>query len=261
METHAQELHKAPGHGWRHYLFEFFMLFLAVFCGFMAENEREHLVENQKEKEYVNSMMEDLKKDSAFLMLTMHKLIPYHLMWLDSTIRLLELADKKGKDRQIYQADFLGTAWDYDYFPTERTLSQLRSTAYELIRNKNAAKAMSQLEDDYNFYFKWNTYVQDRQNELDYGAGAFADRNVVDSIAFMAFRTVQNDPLIDLKLSDIPRSAAVKISDAGALKTYLEKLKDYAYYLQANIKPEHALYLNFITKTMQVIRGEYDLHD
>ncbi|HEY4874217.1 MAG TPA: hypothetical protein VIH86_01465 [Puia sp.] len=30
MEVHSQELHKAPGHGWKHYLFEFFMLFLAV---------------------------------------------------------------------------------------------------------------------------------------------------------------------------------------------------------------------------------------
>jgi len=38
METHAHHLHKAPGKKWTHYLFEFFMLFLAVFCGFLAEN-------------------------------------------------------------------------------------------------------------------------------------------------------------------------------------------------------------------------------
>jgi hypothetical protein len=30
METHAQELHKAPGQGLKHYLFEFLMLFLAI---------------------------------------------------------------------------------------------------------------------------------------------------------------------------------------------------------------------------------------
>ena len=28
------------------------MLFLAVFCGFLAENFREHLVERRQEKEY-----------------------------------------------------------------------------------------------------------------------------------------------------------------------------------------------------------------
>ena len=45
METHAHHLHKSPGHGWKHYLFEFLMLFLAVFAGFLAENKREHIVE------------------------------------------------------------------------------------------------------------------------------------------------------------------------------------------------------------------------
>ena len=34
MEVHAHDLHKAPGHGLKHYLFEFLMLFLAVFAGF-----------------------------------------------------------------------------------------------------------------------------------------------------------------------------------------------------------------------------------
>ena len=34
----------------RHYLFEFFMLFLAVFCGFLAENFREHIVEKKTGK-------------------------------------------------------------------------------------------------------------------------------------------------------------------------------------------------------------------
>jgi hypothetical protein len=30
METHAHDLHKAPAHGWKHYFFEFLMLFLAL---------------------------------------------------------------------------------------------------------------------------------------------------------------------------------------------------------------------------------------
>ncbi|HMG69294.1 MAG TPA: hypothetical protein VK588_16465 [Chitinophagaceae bacterium] len=55
MEVHAHELHKVPGHGWKHYFFEFFMLFLAVFCGFLAENWREHIVDQEREKQYVKS--------------------------------------------------------------------------------------------------------------------------------------------------------------------------------------------------------------
>jgi hypothetical protein len=63
METHAHHLHKAPGRGFQHYLFEFFMLFLAVFSGFLAESWREHLGEVQREKKYMQMMTEDLEQD------------------------------------------------------------------------------------------------------------------------------------------------------------------------------------------------------
>ena len=67
METHAQELHKAPGHGLKHYLFEFLMLFLAVFCGFLAENYRETLVNKEKELHYIQNIVADLKSDTSDL--------------------------------------------------------------------------------------------------------------------------------------------------------------------------------------------------
>src|SRR6478609_1394706 len=52
---------------WQHYLWEFLMLFLAVFCGFLAENFREHQVERQREREYMRSLVKDLQRDTAFL--------------------------------------------------------------------------------------------------------------------------------------------------------------------------------------------------
>jgi hypothetical protein len=52
---------------WTHYLWEFIMLFLAVFCGFLAENFREHQVEKKRGREYMLSLYEDLKTDSAKL--------------------------------------------------------------------------------------------------------------------------------------------------------------------------------------------------
>ena len=64
METHAHDLHKVPGHGWKHYFFEFFMLFLAVSLGFYMENLREHYVEKQRGVQYIFSFYEDLKKDT-----------------------------------------------------------------------------------------------------------------------------------------------------------------------------------------------------
>jgi hypothetical protein len=67
METHAHHLHHAPGKKIWHYFYEFLMLFLAVFCGFLAENQREHYVEHQREKKYIQSLLHDLKADTANL--------------------------------------------------------------------------------------------------------------------------------------------------------------------------------------------------
>jgi len=52
---------------WTHYLWEFLMLFLAVFCGFLAENFREHVVEHQREMQFIHSMADDIKLDTAAL--------------------------------------------------------------------------------------------------------------------------------------------------------------------------------------------------
>src|SRR6476620_5206719 len=63
MEVH----HPSNPHGksWTHYLWEFLMLFLAVFCGFLAENQREHYVEHQREKQFIQTLLQDLGNDTV----------------------------------------------------------------------------------------------------------------------------------------------------------------------------------------------------
>jgi len=65
MEVHHHS--QTEGKKFTHYLWEFLMLFLAVFCGFIAENQREHMVEHQREKEFMISFLEDLQTDTAKL--------------------------------------------------------------------------------------------------------------------------------------------------------------------------------------------------
>jgi hypothetical protein len=53
-QTAEMEVHKHPHHvmhkkKWNEYLLEFFMIFFAVFLGFLAENRREHIVEHRPE--------------------------------------------------------------------------------------------------------------------------------------------------------------------------------------------------------------------
>ena len=64
MEVHHPN-HPTHKKSWKEYLIEFFMLFLAVFLGFLAENLRENSVEKHRAKEYMRSLVEDLKADTA----------------------------------------------------------------------------------------------------------------------------------------------------------------------------------------------------
>ncbi len=66
MEVHHSH-HPTHKKKWSEYLLEFFMLFFAVTLGFFAENKREEQVETHREKQYMQSLYEDLKKDTAVL--------------------------------------------------------------------------------------------------------------------------------------------------------------------------------------------------
>src|SRR5450631_3154021 len=67
MEVHHHpDLHHKPK-PWKEYYLDFLMIFLAVTMGYFGERIRENIGENAKEKEYMISMLEDLKADTANL--------------------------------------------------------------------------------------------------------------------------------------------------------------------------------------------------
>ena len=67
MEVHH---HTHASHGkknWKSYFWEFLMLFLAVFCGFLAEYQLEHKIEKERGRKYMSDMVENLKYDTIRL--------------------------------------------------------------------------------------------------------------------------------------------------------------------------------------------------
>jgi len=52
---------------WTHYFWEFLMLSLAVFSGFLAENLREHYIEHKRSLELAISLKADLIQDTAII--------------------------------------------------------------------------------------------------------------------------------------------------------------------------------------------------
>ena len=62
MEVHHPH-HPTHKKKWSEYIIEFVMLFVAVTLGFFAENFREHIAENNKKKELLESVASSFKKD------------------------------------------------------------------------------------------------------------------------------------------------------------------------------------------------------
>jgi hypothetical protein len=91
-ETETMEVHH-HGHvhetkKWKEYIFQFFMLFLAVFCGFLAEYQLEHTIEHNREKQFMRSMLEDLQKD-AITLENESKLVKIQYERLDSLTEII----------------------------------------------------------------------------------------------------------------------------------------------------------------------------
>ena len=122
---------------WTEYFWEFLMLFLAVFCGFLAENQREHFVEHQKEKQYIRSLISDVKTDTTN--------ITAMLRWFKSIQKscdtVLDNFDSFSKNYSTKPSKkyFSVINGFPDFIYTDRTMQQLKNSGgMRLIRNTGA---------------------------------------------------------------------------------------------------------------------------
>ncbi len=148
MEVHAHS-HTARKK-WTHYFWEFLMLFLAVFCGFLAENQREHFIEHRREKEFMRSMLSDIRSDTAKLNL-MHGIFSKVIRHIDSLIPLLQddMLPRESAGKIYRQSVYLNYFYKWNY--TDRTIDQLKNSGnFRLIRNKK----VSDLIMEYDGYVK-----------------------------------------------------------------------------------------------------------
>ena len=125
MEVHAHS--HTPRKKWTHYFWEFLMLILAVFCGFFAENKREHMVEHQREKKFIRSLISNLWADINRLGTIIH-LRNERAIMPDSFMLLLNKPDAEKFSRTIYFFNsyaIRGVA--FRFTPADGTMQQLKN--------------------------------------------------------------------------------------------------------------------------------------
>ena len=143
METHAHHLHKAPGKNFWHYFFEFFMLFLAVFCGFLVENFREHKIENEREVQYMKSFVNDLARDTVSLNAGF-PLKEQRIVAIDSVLFFFENHSNVNSIPGYVYRNIKRTTWDRHYRRNTGTIDQLKNSgALRLIRNQQVLDSIS----------------------------------------------------------------------------------------------------------------------
>ena len=144
METHAHHLHKAPGRKWKHYFFEFLMLFLAIFCGFLAENFREREVEHQQAKQYMKSMIEDLANDTTHLSEVIEN-VNGRVKKVD-TILLLYHELSKGYN-PILRRNIQVVRGFPDFIKSDRTMQNLKNSgSMRLIQQGKTAESITEYD-------------------------------------------------------------------------------------------------------------------
>ncbi len=143
QETETMEVHH-HGHvhhekKWKEYIFQFFMLFLAVFCGFLAEYELEHIIENKKEKQFMASLVRDLEADTVQLNL-IRNLRNGNIRQIDSAVSYLVDHNEASVPLSQYHFSRLGLR---TFYQNSGTLDQLKNSGgLRLIRKRNVVDSI-----------------------------------------------------------------------------------------------------------------------
>jgi hypothetical protein len=156
-DTNAHHLQYAPVKKFRHYFFDFFMLFLAITLGFFVENKREQYTEDHLENQYMRSLVKDLEQDIKNVNIYIVNKNKKNQI-ADSLTMLLLDNHCRHKTSLIYYCARRFSIVDYVFHMTDGTLMQLKNSGgLRLIQEKDVVDS---LQSYFNLYQQHEDYRQ-----------------------------------------------------------------------------------------------------
>ena len=234
-----------------HYLWEFLMLFLAVFCGFLAENIREHKVERDRAYEFAELLVDDLKKDTGQLTYEL-KQIDFVAPRID-TFRTLAQTKNPSDFRGgtwYYYARF--TSWYFSFNSNNATIEQLKSSgSLRYFKNKEVVNAIAQYDKICRSIKELYNYEQPVINNT------IELRNKI-------FNAVNFDPVMDFNTSreKIDSFMQKEIKFLNNSSAMLIELANYCQITVVDYKSRKAFYLKALklaSDLLNLLRKEYHL--
>jgi hypothetical protein len=153
-EIENMEVHKHPHDvthkkKWGEYLLEFFMLFLAVFLGFIAENIRETSVNRETEKNNIESLVRNLREDSVSLIKSI-EINEKRLVYLDQLLALKNKNVSSDTFRKQFIYHMLKLAYLNYFSSNQSTFEQMKSSGtLRLIHHPNVLDSILNYETGY----------------------------------------------------------------------------------------------------------------
>jgi len=207
MEVHAHT--HTPRKKWNHYLWEFLMLFLAVFCGFLAEYQLEHRIEKEKEREFIISLVSDLKDDILSIKDQITN-TEKGIILFDSLSHLIESPDSAKKNGEaIYYTSRMGIR-QAPFVNNTRTIDQLKNSGgFRLIRRQETSGQIMKYYADYpqlrmieEFFNKENTAFKEAaskiMNQAIYRKQNQADNSIIritGNLSLLSYDAIQLNQL------------------------------------------------------------------
>ncbi len=245
MEVHAHT--HTPRKKWTHYFWEFLMLFLAVFCGFLAENQREHMIEHKREKQYMRSFIYDLQNDT----LNLNEGFPrkdQRVVAIDSVFLFFENNSSWQKIPGYVYRNMQRTLWDRHYRRNSTTNDQLKNAGgLRLIRKENVADSIAAYD------LKW-TRAEFRKEAY-----------IVNQEQGKGFITKIINPqnLLHAYRIDAGASGPQQINDTASViitRTHLNEFLVFLQYLKTSTRQDKREYLEIeqsAERLIKLIKKEY----
>ncbi|HMJ48309.1 MAG TPA: hypothetical protein VK498_13335 [Ferruginibacter sp.] len=233
------------------YLFDFFMLFFAVTLGFFVENTREHLSRNKKEKEYMRSMIQDLKEDTA----KTTAYINYNsglLSGLDSLIKIIYLYRKGDtlvtKNLYLWYTAYARSTYAVHF--TDRTITQLKSSGFfstlsaavsdSILKYEEATEAARAQE---------NSYKDGLAKALDFSGNIFDYRYIRYNVNFSSKDYYKYQTQTNYKL--LTEDAFTLTKYANMLELWKQVIVVYIWNLQS-VKVRAQFLIPFLQKEYNI---------
>ncbi len=243
MEVHN---HAHSSHGkknWKSYFWEFLMLFLAVFCGFLAEYQLEHFIESDREKQYIHSLMNDLKADVINIESVQIQNLGVKQTG-DSLFMLLTLPDNSKNTNSIYY--FCRSFSNRVFFNMrDGTIKQLNNAGgLRLIRKKNVVDNLQVYQNLYSTVLKYQELKEIQlQNYRDVMCKVF-DVSIFEAmVRGEKIQRPDGNPALFSQNKELINELLMKAHfvkrNNAQLMNMLEEMKQHALNLQNTITKEY----------------------